>query len=312
MIIDFHTHIRVDTCLTPKYWKGWISQAKGVSSASEERIRERIQPIMTYGADELVRDMDEAGIDKSVVNFVDMGLCKELDDYKINWHEGHEPLRDAIKKYPDRIIGFVGIDPRRPNAVELLELSVKEWGMKGLKIHPSGGFYPNDPGCYPLYQKASELGIPIMFHTGGEPYPFKVKWCQPIYVDDVAVDFPDIPIILAHGGLWWWYDALTVVGYKGNVVLDLALWQQWAYTNPVGFYRAIKTLIDLSSYRKILLGSDWPFMSLLVSQKQWVDMFRNPPEEVKEAGIELRQREIDAILGGNAARVLNIVSEAAD
>ena len=92
------------------------------------------------------------------------------------------------------------------------------------------------------------------------------------------------------------------------MVLDLALWQQWAYTNPVEFYRTIKTIISLSSYRKILLGSDWPFMSLLVSQKKWVDIFRNPPDEVKEAGIELRQREIDAILGGNAARVLNIVS----
>ena len=306
MIIDFHAHIRMDTLVTPKYWRGWIATSQAASGASEERIGERIRTIMYIGADELVRDMDEAGIDKTVVVGVDLGLCKELDDYKLNWYEYHEPIREALKKYPDRLIGFVGIDPRREKAVELLEMAVREWGMKGVKLHPSAGFYPNDPICYPVYEKASELGIPIHIHTGGEPYPFKVKWCMPVYVDDVAADFPDVTIILAHAGLWWWYDALTLAGYKGNVMLDITAWQQWAHTNPVEFFRAVRTAMDLSSFRKVLLGSDWPAVSMLMSQKKWVDMFRNLPGEVKEAGIEFKQREIDAILGGNAARILGL------
>ncbi|MBI4596313.1 MAG: amidohydrolase family protein [Candidatus Tectomicrobia bacterium] len=182
MIIDFHAHIRMDTVLTPKYWKGWLSLASVASGASEERIRERIKDIPYLGAEDLIRDMDEAGIDKSVLLGVDFCLCKELDDYKGTWEECHEPIREAIQKHSDRLIGFVGIDPRRENAAALLENAVKDWGMKGLKIHPSAGFYPNDPVCYSLYAKASELGIPIVIHTGGEPYPFKVKWCHPVYI----------------------------------------------------------------------------------------------------------------------------------
>ncbi len=306
MIIDFHTHIRMDTMVTNRYWKGWIGMAKSLSGASEERIEERVQTIMNIGADELIKDMNEAGVDKAVIVGIDWGRGKDIGDYKLTFEEYHQPIRDAIAKYPDRLIAEVGIDPTRPNAVELVEKAVREWGVKGVKLHPSIGVYPNDPICYPVWEKARELGIIVHIHTGTEPWPFRVKYCQPIYVDDVACDFPDVPIVMAHCGMWEWQQAMTVAGQKPNVLVDLTGWQQWAYTNPVEFFRAVRTMCDWIGHRKIMIGSDWPATRMLMSEKEWFDIFRNIPDKVREAGIEFKQKEIDAILGGNAARIIGL------
>ena len=307
MIIDFHTHIRLDTILTDRYWKGWIGIAHESSGVPKEKIRNKIEGIIVHAdADELIQAMDEAGVDKAVVIVVDFGWCKDIGYSSLTWEEVHQPVVDAVRKYPDRLIMEIGIDPRRPNAVELVERGMKEWGAKGLKLHPCVGVYPNDPICYPVWEKAQELGIVIHIHTGTEPWPFRIKYCQPIFVDDVAVDFPDATIVMAHCGMWDWQQTMTVVGQKPNVLVDLAVWQQWAHTNPVEFFRCLRTMFDWVGYRRFMIGSDWPAVSLLMSEERWFDIFRSIPEEVTAAGIEFKKHEIDGVLGDNAARILQL------
>jgi hypothetical protein len=309
VLIDFHTHVHLQDILTEKYWRGWVGVAHVQSGVPKEKIRRKIEStgFTNWGCDELVRDMDEGGIDKALIIAVDLGWCKEIGTLDITWEDLHKPIIEGVRKYPNRLLAECGIDPRRPNAVQLLEKAVREWGVKGVKLVPYCGVAPNDRVCYPLWEKAQELGIIIHIHTGTEPYPFRNKWSQPMFVDDVACDFPDVQIVMAHCGMWEWQQAMTVAVQKPNVWVDLTAWQQWAHTNLVEFFRAIRTMCDWMGYRRIMIGSDWPAVSLLMGEKRWFDVFRDIPDEIQAAGIEFKEKEIDGILGDNAARLLGLI-----
>ena len=133
---------------------------------------------------------------------IDWGLVRPFQgEGTMGIWEQHVLHAQVARKHPDRIVTFACFDPRRPNAVDLLQRAVDSLGAVGLKIHPAAGFFPSDRVVYPMYEKAQELGLPVMVHTGPEPKPLYSRHCQPVYVDDVAADFPDLTIILAHAGM---------------------------------------------------------------------------------------------------------------
>jgi predicted TIM-barrel fold metal-dependent hydrolase len=213
----------------------------------------------------------------------------------------------AVKAHPDRLAAFMGLDPRRPGATKLLERAVNDWGMKGLKLHPPAyEFYPNDNMVYPLYQKALELGIPVAIHTGAETPPRRSKFAQPVFVDDVAIDFPGLTLILAHAGLMWWWDAISLAAFKPNVYLELAGWQPRLRRNPMEFYTALRTMIDLVGPGRVMLGSDWPALKFAVSQERWVRAFKEVPDFVQAAGIKFTENEMKGVLGDTAAKLLRL------
>jgi predicted TIM-barrel fold metal-dependent hydrolase len=253
----------------------------------------------------LVKDMDAAGIDKSVLLAIDWGLARYLGDLKLSVEEINKAYADAVKKHPERLIAFAGIDPRRDNAAELVGRFLKEWDMKGIKFHTAAGFYPNDKVCYPIYEKALQYGVPVLFHTGEVLKPLYFKYCQPIYVQEVAMDFPDLPIILAHTGGCWYPEAVAICNNSTNVYLDLSVWQP-RLLRPLAFYRALRTLLDSVPWQRVLFGSDYPFLKLLINQERWVKAFTEIPDSVKERGIQLRDEEIAGIMGGNAARLFGL------
>jgi len=253
----------------------------------------------------IVRDMDAAGIDKSVLLAVDWGLARYLSDLKLSVEEINRTYADAVKRHPQRLVAFAGIDPRRDKAVEIVERSLKEWGMKGIKFYTAAGFYPNDRVCYPIYEKALEYGVPVLFHTGEVLKPLYFKYCQPIHVQEVAMDFPDLPIILAHTGGCWYSEAVAICNSATNVYLDLSVWQP-RLLRPLAFYRALRTLLDSVPWQRVLFGSDYPFLKLLINQERWVKAFTGIPDSVRERGIEFRDEEIAAMMGGNAARLLGL------
>jgi predicted TIM-barrel fold metal-dependent hydrolase len=105
-----------------------------------------------------------------------------------------------------------------------------------------------------------------------------------MFIDEIAVDFPTVPIILAHAGFCWWPEALNIAATKANIYLDLAGWQPRIKKTAIDeFYRPLRTMIDTIGSNRILLGSDWPALRLLMNSQQWVDSFKNPPDKVKEA-----------------------------
>ena len=188
---------------------------------------------------------------------------------------GNDYVASVVQKYPDQFIGFASVDPwKGALAIQELERSVKELGLRGLKLHPTTqAFMPNDPRFYPLWQKASDLHIPVLFHTGqtgvGSGTPggggYKLKYAHPLLLDDVAADFPELTIIMAHPAVPWQEEQLAVALHKGNVFIDLSGWSP-KYFRPILIQYIGSILKD-----KVLFGSDYP----VLQPDRWLQDFEN-------------------------------------
>jgi predicted TIM-barrel fold metal-dependent hydrolase len=307
MIIDIHAHIFSEDLPNRNYWDGYVKFAAAVANRPEERIWNRIKETWDLSGELIISDMDEAGIDKSIIMVADFGLTLGIGEGKYSLEEQNKIYADLAAKYPDRLIAFFGIDPRRPGAHRQFERAVKEWGMGGLKLLPPTGFYPNDKEVFPLYAKAEELGVPVLIHTGPETIPLFSKYGQPIYLDEVCNYFPDLNIIAAHGGYCWMEELIDLASNKTNLYIDLAAWQtKTRRRKDIEFYKTLRHVLNTIGARRVLFGSDWPPMRLYMSQKDWVNVFKEIPDYVKEAGIEFKDEEIDLVLGGTAAKVLGL------
>ncbi len=156
-------------------------------------------------------------------------------------------------------------------------------------------------------QKAEELGVPVLVHTGPETIPLLSKFGRPIYLDEVCNSFPDLKIVAAHAAYCWWEELAELASNKANLYIDLAAWQtKTRRRKDLEFYRDLRKIMNTVGARRILLGSDYPSMKPYMSQKNWVNVFQEIPDYVKEAGIEFRPEEIDLVLGGTAAKVLGL------
>jgi uncharacterized protein len=210
---------------------------------------------------------------------------------------GNDYVASIVQKYSDQFMGFASVDPWKGKlALQELERSVKELGLRGLKLHPTTqAFYPNDTRFYPLWELASDLGIPVLFHSGqtgvGSGTPggagYKLKYSHPLLLDDVAADFPNLTIIMAHPAVPWQEDQLAVALHKGNVYIDLSGWSP-KYFRPI-LVQYIRSILQ----DKALFGSDYP----VIQPERWLRDF-----ETLELKDEVRQK----ILLDNAKRVLKL------
>ncbi len=209
----------------------------------------------------------------------------------------NEEVAEAAAANPDVIIPFASIDPARGRGgVREARRLVAELGVRGFKFHPNvQEFFPNDRRAYVLYEAIEELGVPAVFHTGqtgiGAGAPggggIRLKYSNPLYVDDVAADFPGMTIILAHPSFPWQDEALAVATHKPLVYIDLSGWSPKYF--PPQLVRYANSLLK----DKVLFGSDFP----LITPDRWLADFENLP--IKP---ELRPK----ILKLNAARLLGL------
>ncbi len=211
--------------------------------------------------------------------------------------EGNDYVAEVVRQYPDVFIGFASVDPWKGRlALHELERAVTQLGLRGLKLHPiTQAFFPNDERFYPLYALAQDLGIPVMFHTGhtgiGAGTPggtgLRLKYSRPIYLDDVAADFPRLTIIGAHPSWPWQDEMLSVCLHKANVYIDLSGWSP-KYFQPSLIQYANTLLQD-----KVLFGSDFP----VISPERWLADF---------AAADFREHVRPKILLENARRLLKL------
>lgn len=210
---------------------------------------------------------------------------------------GNDYVASVVQQYPDQFMGFASVDPWKGQlAINELERSVRELGLRGLKLHPTTqAFYPNDTRFYPLWAKAAELGIPVLFHSGqtgvGSGTPggggYKLKYSHPMLLDDVAADFPDLTIIMAHPAVPWQEEQLAVALHKGNVYIDLSGWSP-KYFRPI-LVQYIRSILQ----DKVLFGSDYP----VIQPERWLRDFD---------GLELKDEVRQKILLDNARKLLNL------
>jgi uncharacterized protein len=197
----------------------------------------------------------------------------------------------------DIMMAFASVDPMRgAEAVKEARRLIAGGGFRGFKLHPPlQQFHANDKAAYPFYEVVAEAKLPVIFHTGhsgiGTGMPggggVRLKYGNPMDIDDVAVDFPDMPIIMAHPSFPWQDEAISVCLHKPQVYIDLSGWSP-KYFSPVLIQYA-NTLLK----KKMLFGSDYP----LITPDRWMADF---------AAIAIRDEVRPLILKENAARLFSL------
>jgi uncharacterized protein len=208
-----------------------------------------------------------------------------------------EEIADAAAEHGDILIPFGSVDPHDVSAaVSRARRLVEVHGARGFKFHPSlQGFLPNDPRYYPIYEVLQELEVPALFHTGQTGIGaglaggrgIKLRYSDPMLLDDVAADFPGLTVILAHPSVPWQDAAISIATHKANVYIDLSGWSPKYF--PPQLVRAAGGLLR----HKVLFGSDFP----VITPDRWLADF---------AALEIKPEARAGILKDNAVRALGL------
>jgi predicted TIM-barrel fold metal-dependent hydrolase len=208
-----------------------------------------------------------------------------------------EEIAEQAAEHPDVLIPFGSVDPHAGKAaVSRARRLVTEHGVRGFKFHPSlQAFEPDDVRFHPLYAALEELGVPALFHTGqtgiGAGLPggrgIKLRYSDPMLLDDVAADFPHLTIVLAHPSVPWQDQAISIATHKANVYIDLSGWSPKYF--PPQLVRAANTLLK----RKVLFGSDFP----VITPDRWRADFEQ---------LDIRDDVRPLVLKDNAVRMLGL------
>ncbi len=292
MIIDAHFHLN----LYPEHFGKDSAERnlpKGINWATGEEWK---LEDMNVTADWAVQQMDRIGIDKAFL----FGNAQMLT----GWIVPTEFIIEAVEKYPDRFVGFVMPNPMGGlKTVREIENAVKGHGFKGVKLIPTyNRMYPNDRRMWPIFEIAQELDLPVTVHTGWGPYSYhRLEWQRPDYLHEVADEFPDLKVILAHCGMQWSEEAILMLWKLPNFYADFAYW---------GFLpidKVARTLVlakAVGVWDKLLWGTDFPW----TDPEADIQKYRRIPEYTRQYGLEphIDDAEIDMLLGGNAARLMGI------
>lgn len=218
--------------------------------------------------EELVKSMNRAGVDKAVAfPFVE--------------NPDNNYIAEAVKKFPDKIIGFGCVNPWVPTAIEELERSVTELGLKGLKLHPllHGYAIDNHSLVDPIFEACEKLNIPIIAH-GAESL-----FTMPHAFEEMARTFPNVKLIMAHAGFMYSTDqGIRAAKRNKNLYLDMTATTAWDVTHAV----------EEVGPERVLMGSDTPFMYHEVEMKK-VEMAISDPQVRK------------MVMGENALRLLDML-----
>jgi predicted TIM-barrel fold metal-dependent hydrolase len=206
---------------------------------------------------------------------------------------------EASKAFADTLIPFASVDPNDGASAVALLNDLFDAGARGLKLHPSvQRFLPNDPVHYPLYETAAARRLPVIVHTGqtgiGAGLPggrgIKLRYSDPMLLDDVAADFPDLVLVLAHPSVPWQDAAISIATHKANVFIDLSGWSPKYF--PPQLVRAAAGPLK----RKLLFGSDYPALT----PDRWLADF---------AGLDLKDDVRQLILKDNAIHAFGLAGE---
>ncbi|HLA78845.1 MAG TPA: amidohydrolase family protein [Vicinamibacteria bacterium] len=241
-VFDAHIHVQPWWELTP----AMLEVMTRGRTDTEELLELMKSP------EQLLRKMDADGIERTVlVNYPSpdmLGFTERVNDY----------VAEYCGADPSRLIAMGGVHPRFTKDAGAEVRRAAELGVRALKVHPPHmGIAPNEylrglDALRSIYQEAERLRLPVMIHTGTSIFPGARSRCgEPMAVDDVAVDFPDLTIVMAHGGRPLWMDqAFFLVRRFPNVFMDVSS------IPPKAVLRYFPRLLEIAD--KVLYGSDWP------------------------------------------------------
>ncbi len=275
-IIDFHIHVTTVDEYRP-WFLGWARHVLGDDAEEQlRRVLDTPQGLLAF--------MDAQDIAYAV--------CLAEQNVLTTGLAANDRVADFCRA-SERLIFFASVNPfLTTDLAGELTRCVEKLDCRGLKLYPTyQHFYPNDRRLYPLYDCARRLGVPVMFHTGSSAfYGSRLKYGDPLYLDDVAADFPGLTLIMSHGGRGFWYGAaLTLARLHPNVWLDVT---------GLPPHKLLDYFPDLPKVAdRVVFGSDWPAIADVRANAEAVRALPLPP------GLA------EAILYGNAARLLGLAGQ---
>ncbi|RLA85128.1 MAG: amidohydrolase [Deltaproteobacteria bacterium] len=234
-VIDFHVHVG-----TKEHWNPWVMDFfRQTNPFYYERFSEKITPegLITY--------LKFQGVEKAVIlsEYAPNATGVVTNEFTVNFCRGHSEL---IPFGSISLYDHVSVEEQAERAIKVL-------GVKGFKMLPTYAyFYPNDPSLYPFYEVVQSYDLPIIFHTGTSIFKgSRVKYGDPLFLDDVAEDFPRLKIIVEHGGRPFWYDrAAWLITRHRNVYIGIA---------GIPASKLLASFPNLERYPdRFIFGSDWP------------------------------------------------------
>jgi predicted TIM-barrel fold metal-dependent hydrolase len=308
MIVDSHAHVGLDGDWPPQFIEEMVEPLFRASGAAvPEGVGAGIDP----GA--MMDEYRAAGVDKV---FIYANAERKFDEYgrdpesrqSAKVYVSNEYVAEVHEQFPDMTVPVMSINPRLAGATvpDRIRYAVEELGGKALKLYPTYNHYrPDDRElCWPIYETAMEVGIPVIVHQSWTTTVHApMKYQRPAQLDDVARAFRELPIVLCHFGVPWVDEAMCLVGKHDNVYTDLSFWTLLETPEMIAqhLYRAPRFGC---SYDRILWGTDYP----AVGPAENLKLMRGElPAAAERAAVPpLPDAALDLILGGNAARIFDL------
>ncbi|WP_305792204.1 amidohydrolase family protein [Mycobacterium sp. DL592] len=277
--VDFHTHVEIDAA-------GHCAYDAELAGATGRYFK--------LGDDYFSR-VDDLAEQYRANNTA--AVVFTVDAHTVSGHRPNsvEDLIEGAARNNDVLIPFGTVDPWDDAAVPRVHQLIG-WGVKGFKFHPSlQAFEPNDRRFYPIYEAITAAGVPALFHTGqtglGSALPgghgIKLRYSDPMLLDDVAADFPELTVVMAHPAVPWVDAQIAIASHKSNVYVDLSGW------SPKYFPPQLVAAIGRQLRTKALFGTDHPYISL----QRW-------RRDFDALGVDAEV--LPLILKDNAVRVLGL------
>ena len=279
MIFDCHTHLVNPSCLGGEF----ISDAKRAWGEDYE---------MDCSPEQHARQMSEC----------DGAIVLAMDAEEIGFFAPNSFVAEYVARDPSRLIGFASVNPNRENPEKILEHAYRELGLKGLKLAPIYQFFdPRDQKCFPLYAKAMELGMPVMWHQGTSYVQSgPLEFCNPVFIDTIARSFPNLTMIIAHLGHPWTSETACVVRKQRRVFTDVSA----LGTRPWQLYNALICALEYGIADKLLFGTDFPFFTC----NQTIDVLRRVNVIVEGTNLpRVPEQVIEAIIHRDTPGILGLV-----
>ena len=310
-IVDTHAHFAVQA--NKEYERGRERHDERSEAAFKDL--KNLKRLVGADRDEFIEEANSLEDYMAVMNDNDISVSwvHQLSFQDVYGYEvlSNEAVADAVRRNPHKLRGFASVNPHRgKEAVRELEHAIKDLGLHGFKLNPNdyGGFWLDDRELlYPLYEKCSELGIPVSVHTGITPGSiFRMKHNNPLLLDDVAVDFPQLTLIVEHMGHPWNDLCYYMVGRHDNMYVTVtAVANILVHNRPQVFRMELCKMLGQCGSHKILWGSDWTVTPNIPEVLAYLTKVSVPFPMKKMMGMpDITQEDIANILGLNALRIL--------
>ena len=287
MIVDVHTHV-------PTH----VSEVPPAEEIVDTKMRADRPIRITTTHSDFFKAME------AVDRVVSFGIAMPPDRPAVIGERDADKANDAtaalVAAAPEKVIGFMTVWPEAPDALDEMERAYHDLKLRGLKLGPNyQNFDPLGKNALRVYAKAQEFNLPILFHQGTSPIrDAPLRYAHPLIMDEIAIRFPELRIVMAHIGHPWEVDCLVVIRKHPHVYADVS----GKFYRPMSFYNGLRLAYEWAVMHKLLLGSDYP----IAMPQETIDGLRklggfikkyNLPEVPSELLEQIINRDTLALLG---------------